>query len=123
MEKLSKLSSFKALLRRSVTARMQQISIVTQVPLIPGSGVQDTIQNELEAKKVTVAGYDKLGRRILVLKVNRHVRTKRDLAEMIRFLCYGLDKGIKLADLEKNPSGKLVGIFDLQGDSPNLQYV
>lgn len=33
----------------------------------------------------------------------------------MRFLCYGLDKAINAADKTRNPSGKVTGIFDLEG--------
>lgn len=77
--------------------------------------MQEEIPDELGFKKVYLAGNDKFGREVMVLKVNRHLRAKREIKQMNRFLCYSLDLGIKHANLEKNPSGKLCGIFDLRG--------
>ena len=35
----------------------------------------------------------------------------------MRLVCFGLDKAINLADKSRNPSGKISGIFVLEGRS------
>ena len=60
-------------------------------------------------------GQDKLGRAILLLVVKKHSRSLRDLKQCMRFLCYNLDKAINAADPQRNPTGKITGIFDLEG--------
>ena len=60
-------------------------------------------------------GQDKFGRAILLLMVKKHSRSLRDLQQCMRFLCYNLDKAINAADPERNPTGKITGIFDLEG--------
>ena len=77
--------------------------------------LQDEIAQELAAQKVFLQGCDKMGRQVTVLLVERHKRSKRDLAENMRFLCYCLDAAIAQADKEKNPLGKITGVFDLRG--------
>lgn len=62
-------------------------------------------------------GQDKFGRAILLLMVKKHSRSLRDLQQCMRFLCYNLDKAIRAADPKRNPTGKITGIFDLEGES------
>ena len=81
--------------------------------------MQDEIKNELAAQKVFLQGVDKHGRGVLVLKGARHSRSKRDLEELKRFICYSLDNNIKQHDLRFNPEGKGVAIFDLRGGHPS----
>ncbi len=62
-------------------------------------------------------GRDKFGRAVMLLVVKKHSRSLRDLKQCMRFLCYNLDKAISAADPKLNPSGKVTGIFDLEGMS------
>lgn len=78
---------------------------------------QDRIQNELATKKVFVQGCDIHGRGIILLLVARHSKSMRDLEETKRLICYSLDTSIKFHDLQRNPDGKGIGIFDLRGMS------
>ena len=77
--------------------------------------LQDDFKNELAAQKVFLQGPDKHGRGVIILKVSRHSKTKRDLEETKRLICHTLDHQIKLHDLRLNPDAKGVGIFDLRG--------
>ena len=77
--------------------------------------MQDEIKQELAAQKVFLQGPDKHGRGVLILKGARHSKSKRDLEELKRFICYCLDNVIKQHDLRVNPEGKGVAIFDLRG--------
>jgi hypothetical protein len=82
--------------------------------------VQDEIKNELAAQKVFLQGPDRHGRGVIILKASRHSRSKRDLEENKRLICYSLDNQTKLHDLRINPDGKGVGIFDLRGKTELL---
>ena len=77
--------------------------------------LQDDFKNELAAQKVFLQGPDKHGRGVIILKVSRHSKTKRDLEETKRLICHTLDHQVKLHDLRLNPDAKGVGIFDLRG--------
>lgn len=79
--------------------------------------MQSEVEEELAAEKVFLQGCDKFGRRILVLRVSKHSVSVRKIEQTMRNLCYSLDKAIALADAEKNPEGKIAGIFDLRGQS------
>ena len=79
--------------------------------------VQDEMKDELAAEKCFLQGPDKHGRGVIILKTSRHSKTKRNLEETKRLICYTLDHQIKLHDLSRNPDAKGVGIFDLQGRS------
>ena len=81
--------------------------------------MQDEIKHELAAQKVSLQGPDKHGRGVLILKGARHSKSKRDLEELKRFICYCLDNVIKQHDLRLNPEGKGVAIFDLRGAHPS----
>ena len=63
-------------------------------------------------------GPDKHGRGVIILKTSRHSKTKRDLEETKRCICYTLDHQIRLHDLRLNPDAKGLGIFDLRGTHP-----
>ncbi|CAK0773230.1 hypothetical protein CVIRNUC_004043 [Coccomyxa viridis] len=79
-----------------------------------GEFTEDEIKHELAAQKVFLQGPDKHGRGVLILKGARHSKSKRDLEELKRFICYCLDNVIKQHDLRLNPEGKGVAIFDLR---------
>ncbi len=66
-------------------------------------------------------GPDKHGRGVIILKASRHSKSKRDLEETKRCICYTLDHQIKLHDLRLNPDAKGLGIFDLRGDPASFR--
>lgn len=72
---------------------------------------------ELAAQKCFLQGPDKHGRGVIILKASRHSKTKRNLEETKRLICYALDNQYKLHDLRLNPAAKGVGIFDLRGEA------
>lgn len=69
----------------------------------------------MAAKKVFIQGCDKYGRGIILLLAARHSKSSRDLEETKRFICYSLEQQCALHDLQRNPEGKGVGIFDMRG--------
>ncbi|CAL5218691.1 g400 [Coccomyxa viridis] len=79
-----------------------------------GQFSEDEFRNELAAQKVFLQGPDKHGRGVIILKASRHSKSKRDLEETKRCICYTLDHQIKLHDLRLNPDAKGFGIFDLR---------
>lgn len=78
--------------------------------------MQSEIKDELASGKCSLQGRDKSGRAVLYLTVKKHSRSLRDLKQCMRFLSYSLDKAISFADKSKNPSGKVTGIFNLEGN-------
>ena len=44
-----------------------------------------------------------------------HSRTTRNFEETKRCMCYALDTSLRTCDLSRNPTGKMVGLFDLRG--------
>lgn len=79
-----------------------------------GHILQEEIARELATNKAFCQGYDKSGRPLVLCLVRLHNRNTRDLEESKRFVCYGLDAAIRSNDLQKNPDGKIVCIFDLR---------
>lgn len=78
--------------------------------------IQKDITSELGAKKAYLQGTDKQGRAVSIIVGSKHSKTKRDLEETKRLICYSLDAAIDRCDLSKNPSGKVVAVFDLRGE-------
>ena len=83
--------------------------------------MQSEIKDELASGKCFLQGHDKFGRAILLLHVKKHSKSLRDLKQCMRFLCYCLDKAIASADKSKNPTGKVTGIYDLEGEPTNAK--
>ena len=81
--------------------------------MFSSTGPQGSVRRELAQGKVFVQGVDKQGRPVALVVGKNHVPGDRDEAR--RMIVYTLDKLIALNDPAKNPSGKLVGIFDLDG--------
>lgn len=77
--------------------------------------VQSDIEPEIAANKTFLQGHDKKGRPLVICIVKRHSSSKRVLEKTKRFIAYTLDNCIHAMDLSKNPSGKVVAIFDLRG--------
>ncbi|KAK9863607.1 hypothetical protein WJX84_001947 [Apatococcus fuscideae] len=78
---------------------------------------ENDIQSELQAKKAFLQGTDKQGRAVAIVKGSKHSKINRNLEECKRLICYCLDGAIDRCDLSKNPTGKVVAIFDLRGIS------
>ena len=78
--------------------------------------MQNDIQSELQAKKAFLQGTDKQGRAVAIVKGSKHSKINRNLEECKRLICYCLDGAIDRCDLSKNPTGKVVAIFDLRGE-------
>jgi hypothetical protein len=91
------------------------------ISLMKALRLQEEIRSELETRKVFVQGCDKHGRAIIYLMASRHSRSSRDLEETKRLICYSLDTQIEFHDLQRNPDGKGVGIFDMRGMRQNMQ--
>ncbi|KAK9832194.1 hypothetical protein WJX74_002573 [Apatococcus lobatus] len=82
----------------------------------PAGRIQEKdIKGELEARKAFLQGTDKQGRAVSVIVGSKHSKSKRDLEETKRLICYCLDAAIDRCDLSKNPTGKVVAVFDLRG--------
>ena len=79
------------------------------------SDAQKDIKSELEGKKSYLQGVDNQGRAVSIILASKHSKSKRDLDETKRLICYCLDASIDRCDLSRNPTGKVVAIFDLRG--------
>lgn len=85
-----------------------------RIEYVPGGRILESeIDKELAHNKCFLLGEDKLHRPVILLKAERHL--PEDAEQNKRYLCYCLDAAATSIDLTRNPSGKAVGIFELQG--------
>ena len=78
-----------------------------------GRVTEDSIASELACDKAFLQPNTSTGVPVVLFKASRHDMGKRDLDETKRLICYILDNSLAAADLDANPAGKMVCLFDL----------
>jgi hypothetical protein len=73
---------------------------------------EESIQKEIDSKKLVVGGVDVNGRPIVTLYARRHQKNDRDIDQLRKYFIYSLERLIKRAKPEEE---KMTILFDLQG--------
>lgn len=105
--------------RGSVDAALESIISHTlwRSAFLGGNVTEGSIQSELAAEKVFLQANSN-GFPVVLVKAARHDMGVRALDETKRLICYVLDNSLAAADLELNPTGQIMCLFDLSGIRP-----
>lgn len=77
-------------------------------------GVQEEVMDDIKQDKVFLQGQDRKGRGVCILQGRKHTLTQT-LAQQ-RFISYVIDGMIAAGDPQRNPEGRMVAVFELQGE-------
>lgn len=81
---------------------------------LPVFWLQEEVTAEIRQDKVFLQGQDRQGRGVCILQGRKHTLTTT-LAQQ-RFISYVIDGMIAACDPQRNPEGRIVAVFELQGE-------